>query len=135
MRKFLLPAMLLLVLSSTFSVSSYAQNSKSESSVTDYADESRFQDYINLANSMRDFVTPSEYAEVYLPIKIKAAKAKASIKVNGPLSQTTHKAILTLVAFVINNESRLTKLWEIEKLFNTAVDLNEMTMALSRDLE
>lgn len=100
-----------------------------------YCNEARFLSYINLALSMRDYVTPDTYAEVYLPLKIKASKALVTLKNYGPLSATTHSALSEIVMFVSNNQNGFDGLWEVEAFFSVAQDLMEMTQKLERDLK
>lgn len=100
-----------------------------------YCTEDRFQSYIALASSMRDFVTPYEYAELYIPLRVKASKALVTLRNYGPLSHTTHTALHEIVRFVNANERNFDVLWEIEAFFPVAQDLMDMTQSLSRDLQ
>jgi len=100
-----------------------------------YCQEARFQNYMALATSMRDFVTPHEYERLYLPLKIRSSKALVTLKNYGPLSSTTHKALYEIVSFVSSHEKEFDSLWEVEAFFPVAQDLVEMTQALSRDLQ
>lgn len=104
-------------------------------SVADYCTESRFQSYIDLAKSMRDYVTPEEYGSLYVPLKIKAAKALITLKNYGPLSTRSHNSLLEIVRFVNRNEAKFNALWEVEAFFDVAQDLMDMTQSLTRDLE
>lgn len=100
-----------------------------------YCNEARFHSYMNLALSMRDYVTPYAYADLYLPLKIKASKALVTLKNYGPLSATTHSALYEIVSFVSANQNEFDALWEVEVFFTVAQDLMEMTQSLERDLK
>lgn len=100
-----------------------------------YCTEARFQSYIALASSMRNYVTPEEYAGLYIPLKVKASKAMVTLRNYGALSSTTHNALYEIVRFVANNQARFDNLWEIEVFFPVAQDLMDMTQSLSRDLQ
>lgn len=113
----------------------YQINKPSPTVVTSYCSEMRFQSYINLSVAMRDYVTPYEYSELYLPLKIKAAKAQMTLKNYGPLSNHTHKALMDIVIFVNENETKFSALWEVEAFFKVAMDLMDMTQTLARDLQ
>ena len=84
---------------------------------------------------MRDYVSPENYSRLYIPLKVKASKAQVTLKNYGPLSSTTHTAVLELVKYVNDNQREFDALWEIEAFFEIARDLMDMTMALSRELE
>lgn len=105
------------------------------SRVSDYCTTERFQNYILVAKAMRDYVSPENYSRLYIPLKVKASKAQVTLKNYGPLSSTTHTAVLELVKYVNDNQREFDALWEIEAFFEIARDLMDMTMALSRELE
>ncbi|GEM_PF-3139845 len=106
-----------------------------KASVSDICTEQRFQNYMNLAVAMRDYVSPYEYAELYLPLKKKAAIALTNLRVNGPLSNRTHQSLYSIVKFVSANQTGFETLWEVEAFFDIAQDLLEMTTSLERDLQ
>jgi hypothetical protein len=108
--------------------------SVSKSSVSSFASDARFKSYMDLAHSMRDYVTPLEYQELYIPLRMKAAKAQITLSNFGALSKTTHDAMYELVRFIIQNETQFETLWQIDAFFNTAMDLFNMVESLKRDL-
>jgi len=99
-----------------------------------YAISERFESYITVAQNMRDYVTPMEYQNTYLPLKRLAAQAKIKIETYGPISQTAAASILELVKFVSNHEADLARLWDIEAFYYVATDLFQMTEELIRDV-
>lgn len=136
--KLTLPLALIMfgLMSSNGSVYAQAQRPHfARAAVSSYCTEARFQSYIELAASMRDYVTPEEYARLYIPLKVKASKAKITLNNYGALSNKTHKAVMDIVNFVDTNEGSFGSLWEVEAFFNVAQDLMDMTQSLSRDLE
>jgi hypothetical protein len=100
-----------------------------------YCTSDRFQNYVLMASAMRDFVTPELYARLYIPLKVKAAKAQITLKNYGPLSATTHETVMEIVRFVDQNQNEFDALWEVEAFFYIARDLMDMTQALARDLQ
>lgn len=114
-------------------VSSVSRPTKSP--VYSYCDENRFENYVRLATAMRDYVTPATYSDLYIPLKMKASKAKITMKNYGALSGKTHASVLDIVNFVEAHEGEFGALWEVEAFFAIAQDLMDMTQALSRDLE
>lgn len=101
----------------------------------EFCQQSRFENYIAVADAMRDFVTPMTWAELYSPMKVKAAKAQIALRVNGPLSESTRDAIYELVDFVQSNQEAIDHLWEVEAYFEVVQDLTLMTETLARDLK
>ncbi len=138
--KFLLPlSFLVLTFAPNFPAQaqtrySYSQRAPSNPASV-FCTEQRFDSYIALAKGMRDFVTPHEYARLYLPLKTKASQAKITLRNYGPLSRTTHKSLLEIVSFVDRNQSSFDTLWEVEAFFDVATDLMDMTQNLNRDLQ
>lgn len=100
-----------------------------------YCTSDRFQNYVLMASAMRDFVTPEVYSRLYIPLKVKAAKAQITLRNYGPLSATTHNAVMEIVRFVDRNQNEFDALWEVEAFFDIARDLMDMTQALARDLQ
>ena len=100
-----------------------------------FCQEARFENYISVANAMRDYVTPGTWSELYSPMKVKAAKAQIALRVNGPLSESTRDALYELVDFVQGHQESIDHLWEIEAFFDVAQDLTLMTESLARDLK
>lgn len=139
MKKFLLP-LAFFTFGFVWQNPSYAQTNPAmsrpaKSPVYSYCTEDRFENYILLASAMRDYVTPAEYSDLYIPLKKKAAIAKITLKNYGALSGKTHAAVLDIVRFVNDNQESFDALWEVEAFFRIAQDLMDMTTALARDLE
>jgi hypothetical protein len=127
-----------LIFGSVTTTSSFAQSNISrpgKAPIYSYCEESRFDNYVALASAMRDYVTPDVYANLYIPLKKKASKAKITLKNYGALSGKTHAAVLDIVQFVDAHDGEFNALWEVEAFFKIAQDLMDMTQALSRDLE
>lgn len=136
MKSLLLPLLIMTSVASFNEAQAQSFQSKpGRAPVYSYCTEERFQGYINLASAMRDFVTPHEYADLYIPLKVKASQAKITLKNYGPLSATTHAAVLDIVKFVNKNQGSFDSLWEVEAFFFVAQDLMDMTQSLSRDLQ
>lgn len=136
--KFVLPLATLLAFSSVLysnSASAQVRSRPAQTPVYEYCSADRFQNYVRLAAEMRDHVSPREYAQIYLPLKVKATKAQITLKNYGALSSRTHKAVYEIVSFVDKNQNSFDALWEIEAFYDVASDLMEMTQALSKDLE
>ncbi len=103
--------------------------------VSQYCTSDRFENYIALAYAMRDFVTPYDYAKLYIPLRKKASTAQMTLKNYGPLSSKTRSALFEIVRFVDQNQKEFDALWEVEAFYSVARDLMDLTQTLSRDLE
>ena len=97
--------------------------------------EGRLNSYVLLAVGMRNYVTPHDYEQTYLPLKRLATIAKIDCRTYGPLSETTHRAILELTNFVKNHQKEFSQLWEVESFFDIAQDLMSLTESFLRDLK
>lgn len=106
-----------------------------EYSISNASLETRLNNYVQLAVGMRDYVTPKEYAALYIPIKKFSSIAKINLRTYGALSQRTHISIMNLVNFVNNHQNDFDSLWEVEAFFDDAQDLMAFTMSLTKDLE
>lgn len=102
---------------------------------SNYCTDERFTAYASIASAMRDYVTPEEYSRIYLPLKVLSSKASITLKHFGPLSETTHRSLRDIVAFISRNQNSFDALWEIEAFTAVAMDMMDITVALSRDLE
>jgi hypothetical protein len=90
--------------------------------------------FVEIANGMRSYVTPLEFAQVYSPLRSKALKCKAFITTYGLASASTNRALSALSSYVLNNEDALERLWEIDAFYETADLLFTTALQLDKDL-
>ncbi|MFZ4714106.1 MAG: hypothetical protein ACOYL6_10355 [Bacteriovoracaceae bacterium] len=99
-----------------------------------YIDAEMMDQFVDLANGMRSYVTPLEFAQTYSPLRSKALKCKAYINTYGLASASTNKALKSLSDYVMNNEEALERLWEIDAFYETANLLFTTALQLEKDL-
>ncbi len=99
-----------------------------------YINAEMMQSFVNIANGMRSYVTPLEFAQVYSPLRARALKCKAYINTYGLASSSTNQALKALSTYVLNNQDALDRLWEIDAFYETADLLFTTALQLDRDL-